>query len=235
MGLFSKIFSKKEKTSADSNIIPQREHEPKQEKIEVRSLPNFPVHKDGHPIRYAYVLPFIAAESVNVAQDVLGDIEKEVNVQSEGDRIALLYNGMVFGYIENANKAEMVSDWQRKQLPCSAILLRSGDKVNLRFYHDKRIGAEYREQTIHKLTGCKSDKKQESIWCMSVGDELSLEEDFDHEGSVLVFCCATGDAIGKLPKKVAERFLQEGAYAAYIETLDDDEEGRTIPSIRIYW
>ena len=129
------------------------------------------------------------------------------------------------------NKKE--GDFKKKGLPCHALLLSNGEEVNLRFYKDKRFGNEYREQTVCKLTGCKSESKQETISFMDIGDEVDLEEDYDHDDAVIA--SYQGDPIGKLPKKVALRFLQEEAYAAYLEKLEQDDEFRDIPHIRIYW
>lgn len=121
--------------------------------------------------------------------------------------------------------------------PYLAVLRAPGDKVSFAFYKDKRKGNEYREQTVTTLTGFKSKAKQQTISLLEKGDELELEEDFNHEGSVIV--SYIGDPIGNLPKKTADKFLQDGVYAAFFEKSEEIEssdcEMIEKPSIRIYW
>lgn len=228
---WDKLFEPKETTSPPASS-PKPVELPKPKTV-VKKMGIYPSRKEGHPIQYAYKYQFTAADGVNVITDVLADAEKEVSVSAENEHIILSYNGTVFGYIDNPDKALMVSDWERKGFPCSAIILATGNEVNLRFYKDKRIGLDYREQTVCKLTSCKSGSKQDTISCMEIGDEVELEEDYDRDDAVIAYY--TGDPIGKLPKKQAVKFLEEGAYAAFLEKLEEDDDCNEIPYIRIYW
>lgn len=240
MGIFDFLFKPKAKKETSPKpaeppkpVEPPKPAEPPKPKTVVKKMGIYPSRKEGHPIRYAYRMGFTAADGVDVITDILGDAEKEVAVKADGDRIALIYNGVCFGHINDSDKALMLSDWERKGFPCSAIILATGNEVNLRFYKDKRIGLDYREQTVCKLTSCKSGSKQDTISCMEVGDEVELEEDYDRDDAVIVYY--TGDPIGKLPKKQAVKFLEEGAYAAFLEKLEEDDDCNEIPYIRIYW
>ena len=195
-------------------------------------MSTYPHKKNGQPIRYVYTRYIVPIAGVNVEKTVLGDSEKEVDIRSNGTNIELLYNGMVFGTITDEEKAKMVSDWYKKGLPCNAILLAPGDRVNLRFYKDKRIGNEYRTQDVIQLLNYKSEEKQDTITFLENGDELDLEEDDDQE---TVYVSYAGAQIGKLPKKYAIKYLEEGAYAAFFEKSDMNENDISVPFVRIYW
>lgn len=198
----------------------------------IKKMNVYPLKKNGQPLRYAYTRNIVPMSGVNVAQAVLGNSEKEVDIRPNGANIELLYNGMVFATIPDEEKAKMVSDWEKKGLPCNAILLAPGDKVNLRFYKDKRIGNEYREQDVLSLLSYKSEDKQDTIAYLENGDELDFEEDYEHE---TVSISSVGNPIGRLPKKYAVKFLEEGAYAVFFEKAEANEENINIPFIRIYW
>ena len=203
---------------------------------DIKPFGPYPGQKDGHPLQYSYNRPFTKIPGIDIRADVLVDREREVDVQANGDLIELVFNGKVIGTISDSSKAQMVSDWKRKGFPCSAIVLRSCVEVVLRFYRDKRIGNEHRQQNVFALTAYKSDDKQDTILCLSPGDELDLEEDWDHEDSVIVL--GIGEPIGKLPKKYATKYLNEGAYCVYFEKYEevDDEYNYIVkPFIRIYW
>ena len=204
--------------------------------VDIKPFGPYPGQKDGHPLQYSYNRPFTKIPGIDIRADVLVDREREVDVQANGDLIELVFNGKVIGTISDSSKAQMVSDWKRKGFPCSAIVLRSCVEVVLRFYRDKRIGNEHRQQNVFALTAYKSDDKQDTILCLSPSDELDLEEDWDHEDSVIVL--GIGEPIGKLPKKYATKYLNEGAYCVYFEKYEevDDEYNYIVkPFIRIYW
>lgn len=203
---------------------------------DIKPFGPYPGQKDGHPLQYSYNRPFTKIPGIDIRADVLVDREREVDVQANGDLIELVFNGKVIGTISDSSKAQMVSDWKRKGFPCSAIVLRSCVEVVLRFYRDKRIGNEQRQQDVFALTAYKSSSKQDTILCLSPGDELDLEEDWEHEDSVIVL--GIGEPIGKLPKKYATKYLNEGAYCVYFEKYEevDDEYNYIVkPFIRIYW
>ena len=194
-----------------------------------------PSRIDGHPIQYAYIENIDPQTGIDITQDILDGEERVVEIHSSSENIELLWNGKVFGIIHDPKKAEMVSDWQRKGLPCHAVLLSNGDQVNLRFYRDKRIGNEFREQTIVALSSYKSAAKQEVIEFLENGDELQLEENYDKDDAVDVIPRHDLDKIGSLPKNIAAKYLQEGAFGAFYEYGEEDDEGIITPYIRIYW
>lgn len=204
--------------------------------VDIKPFGSYPDQKSGHPLQYSYTLSFIKTPGINIRADVLVDREREVDVRAAGEQIELIFNGQIIGTIANPSKAKMVSDWEKKGFPCSAIVLRSCTEVVLRFYRDKRIGNEWRPQDVFALTAYKSSSKQEMILSLSPGDELEFEEDWNHENSVIVLCMS--EPIGKLPKKYATKYLEEGAHSAYFEKyeeMDDEYDYIVKPFIRIYW
>lgn len=203
---------------------------------EIKSFGPYPEQKEGHPLQYSYTLPFTKTPGINIQSDVLVDQEREADVRANGKHIEVLFNDQIIGTIDDPSKAKMVSDWEKKGFPCSAIILRSCTEVVLRFYRDKRLGNEWRPQDVFALIAYKSSSKQEMILSLSSGDELEFEEDWDHENSVIVLCM--GEPIGKLPKKYAEKYLSEGAHSVYFEKCEEvaDEYDYIVkPFIRIYW
>ena len=227
MGIFHNLFGKKEAEGLSeeetAEVLPEQP-------AEVKRLPGFPKEKDGHKLEKSFTATVIPAEGIDPARDILGPAEKEVSLSSDGERISLIYAGQVFGYVEEQKKAALVRDWEARELPYDAYLLCPGNLVQLRFYRDKRLSAADREQSVCRLLGCKNPRRQERIWCLSRGSELTLDTAGE---SVMVF--SQGESIGKLPQKEAERYLSAGAYLVFVEALEDDREGNTIPSVRIYW
>lgn len=196
-----------------------------------------PTKKDGHPIQYAYVLDIDPADGVDLFDDIIQDTEKFVIPSPAGNEIILIYEDKLIGKISNPEKAKMLSDWIKKGFPYDAILRADGKTINLRFYRDKRTGNEYREQTVIAWTSYKSQAKQDALSFLEPGDALDLEENYGREDAVDVLYDGL-EKIGSLPKKIAHRVLEEGAYGAFYEKSEsqDTDDGEIIkPYIRIYW
>lgn len=197
----------------------------------------------GCPLAYNYVLDFTPAEGVDIAQ-LLGGRDLEATVRSIGERIEYIVDGTIVGYTQHEDRARMVSDFERNGEPCLAYIIRSGDKVNLRFYRDRRKGQEWREQEVVELVSYKSRECQENIYYLTNGDPLELDED-DKPGMVLW----RGSPIGKLPAKAFKRASEVGYYGIFFEgyeTVDleydpldehweDKPTERYIPSVRVIW
>lgn len=203
----------------------------------VKKLEKYPAYADGAKIRYTYVLPLTAYEGINVTDEILCGEERIVSPMPSGDKIILKANGREFGYVGDAKKAEMLSDWKQNGDPVKAVLLADGDHINLLFYKDLRKHAGNREQTVTPLTDYNGSAKQRTIRRLSAGDELELEEDYDHEGNVTV--SYMGSAIGALPAEHFKKYMEHGAYAAFVESLEDEHDDNCglicKPAIRIYW
>lgn len=191
-----------------------------------------PQKKDGNPIQYYYDVNVLPEDGVNIVNDVLVDSEKEVEVSATETDVLFLYEGKVIGRAFDEEKAKMVSDWKKKGRICNAVLLRSGYDASLRFYWDKRKDNQFREQTVIGLTAYRAEAKQDIISGIEPGDELELQEDYE-KADVVNVC--DGESIGNLPKKYAQKFLDEGAYGAFYERGEENDEGIVKPYIRIFW
>lgn len=239
MGFFDFFKAKKTEKPEDAptkNNLPKVSENESFAERKVKPI-KFPLKKDGHPIQYAYALHVDPAPGVDLIGDIIRDEEKFVIPSPTKDEIVLSYEDTLIGTIRSTEKAAMLSDWIKKGLPYDAILRADGKTVNLRFYKDKRTGNEYREQTVVALVGYKSQTKQDAISFLETGDELDLEENYAREDAVDVLCDGI-EKIGSLPKKVAQRVIEEGAYAAFYEKGEEQEtdNGDIIkPYIRIYW
>lgn len=203
----------------------------------VKKILRYPNEIDGCALAYCYVLEFSPKNGVNIEKEILGDCEKFVEVEASDGVISLVYDSIVFGEINNVNKAKMVKDFKKRGEPCHAILLADGKTVNLRFYKDKFKALANHERDIVKLRNYKSTKRQEIIEGIDAGDELEYEED-DEQIRVEYFC----DTIGRLPASIEKRVFDDGEEIAaifldHIEEIETDDDGDVIfvPYVTVIW
>lgn len=95
----------------------------------------------------------------------------------------------------------------------------------------------YFESSSHKLIRCTNDKAQKSIDRLSPCDVVNFESSGD---DVSAWCKTQAfepeDEIGALPKAVAQRYLQNGAVAAFVDHIEyDADKDKNIPYVMIYW
>lgn len=205
----------------------------------VKKMGFYPEHADGQPLQYSYRLEFEPEPGVDVRADILAGEEKIVQVgyDDETGDVLLVHEGTLFGRIHNAQQANMVRDYLGRKNPVGAILLEDCKTVVLRYYRDRRIGQEWREQTVVKLQNCKSTRRQELIASLTPGDELDIEE--DEEGSGKLYVTEKGQPIGTIPAKLARRFYDDGGYLIAVERIidetDDDFKHWELPELRIFW
>lgn len=194
------------------------------------------------PIVYRYNnVPIIAnAETGKAVTQMAAENRWELTAQHDGTAVNVYYGSTCIGVLNE--RSDMMVDWLRRGDPYKMIMQNYNTDtqscvVMLVFYRDKFKNQQNREQSVFVITGHKGKAKQEAISFLGVGDELDLEEDFDHAGAVIV--SYQGDEIGKLPAKAAARYISDGCYGARVEQIDDDinENGDIVytPSIRIYW
>lgn len=202
----------------------------------IKKLYRYPSEVDGCALAYYYVFEFKPKDGVDVVKDVLGDSEKIVDVDVDGNLITLIHNGSVFGVIPDDNKAQMVSDFKKRGEPCNAILLADGKKVNLRFYKDKLKSLAKHENDVVKLRSFKGANKQEIIESLDADDELDFDEEDDK-----IIVEYIGDAIGRLPSSIEKRVFEEDEEIAAIfvdhieESENDDGDDVFIPYVKVFW
>lgn len=193
-----------------------------------------PEEKDGAPLAYRYSVPFVPSDLDAVLAAAKAErwylsakqIGKEIHLFSEETNLGIL-----------TERADMVSDWLKRGEPYLIILERvnseTGCTVMLVFYRDKQKYYANREQTVTALTAFKAEAKQDVLSCLGEGDELELEEEWDKEDSAVV--TFMGDAIGRLPKKYAQKYISDGAALVVLDHMEEDDEFVKKPYVRIYW
>lgn len=193
-----------------------------------------PEKKDGAPLAYRYSVPFVPSD----INDVLSAAKAErwyLSAKQIGSDIHLLSEEADLGIL--TERADMVSDWLRRDEPFLVILERvnseAGCTVMLVFYRDRLKYYANREQTVTALTAFKAESKQDILSCLEETDELELEENWDKEDSVAVVYM--GDTIGNLPKKYAQRYISDGAALVVLDHMEEDDEFIKKPYVRIYW
>lgn len=178
------------------------------------------------------IIPVPGARVLAEKMQESGDWKLEATKEPFG--IELAYGGEAFASL--AEREDMVSDWLQRGDPMLIFLGNLGDSGNyaaIAFYRDEQKRLAHRESEVVKLTRYANQDAQFALMGLEPGVKLDVEEDYDREGSVLVMC---GDAIGALPKKSAERFLDEGCAGVFLDHIDyDDEKDKDIPYVKIYW
>lgn len=137
-------------------------------------------------------------------------------------------------------RVDMLRDWIKHDEPYRIYIERLSDEKGctafIVFYRDKISHYAWCEQSVVALTSFSIESKQDSIGSLSENDEIYLEEHDTTDGAVVV-SDLFGDPIGRLPKKYATRFLEDGARFACVDHIEEDEEHDFAlkPYIRIYW
>lgn len=243
----------KNKSSSVSNVKKSKISEPKPENITshkqttlkpyVPSDPKkevditIPEWKDGAQRQYWYSVKINVTDMETLTKRALAkeylldvkEISNEIHVFSLENDIGIL-----------VDRVDMIRDWLERgdpyffciehvypnepEKPCTGMLA---------FYRDKRQGQEKREQVVIALTAYKSDEKQSNITICIAGEELNLQEDFEHEDSVIV--SGSWGEIGKLPQKYAKRYLEEKAYGVFFEKAEPENDFIEKPFVRIIW
>lgn len=156
----------------------------------------------------------------------------------ESEHINLYFRNEFFG--EVLDKKQMVMDWYQKSNKMIKVWLTnigdSGNYVRLVFYRDEESYLDGRETTVVKLTNCLNQDAQDSMVGLEDGDKLDFDTEYDFEAPEGTVWVTSGPAIGRLPKRVAQRYLDEGAKAVFLDHLDYDyEKEKDIPYVKIYW
>ena len=200
-----------------------------------------PHTKDGAPMQYNYRNQEILDLDFDVAMKAAAENSWELSAKVDGDRIALYYSDSKIGYLGGTH-VNMLQDWIKRNDPYT-IYLEGIDSENktaiafLIFYRDNRKYMSFREQTTVKLTSYRKQDSQMVIAFLNEGEELDLSEEYnDNTGNEYVAVEESSVEIGRLPKKVADRYFNEGAAACYFDHSDyDDEKDIYIPYVIIYW
>lgn len=194
-----------------------------------------PKHIDGVPIVYRYYDIRISDVNKEVYNLISESGSFELSASEQDGQISFYWNGSFYATLTDQAHSSMLLDWIHSGEPYKAYA--SGDQtVYLAFYRNKREKLAHRDQSIVKLTAYSSCSKQDEISCLDSMDELTLSEDYNDNGNLFVSVESSGDEIGKLPKSIAKKYVDEGASACFFEKAEYDEESdKYIPYVRIFW
>lgn len=150
-----------------------------------------------------------------------------LNLRATGEIYA---NGNMIGTFASEKIRKMLRDFYDRGDPVQARLLRMNeDSTGLIYVVFYKI-PNYAEERLCKVSGTGSESKQGDLLCYSVGDELYLEEDLDHDDRVNVA------DIGYLGKKDAEWALDElnlNDCEVTVASLDLNDSGKYVLTVRI--
>lgn len=187
------------------------------------------------PIAYRYYDVKISSQNSEVYQHILNTGNFALNVSLEQKQFILQHQNQYYCKIDSSKIANMLSDWIHNDEPY-LIYANSPDTVYIAFYRDKRKKLSGKECSIIKLTAYSSTSKQDAISFLDPTDELVLCEDYDSNGNSIVTVEGEGEEIGRLPRKTADKYLEEGAAGCFFHHDEyDDEKEKYIPYVEIYW
>ena len=174
------------------------------------------------------------ADAVKIALEMQRSGDWELDAVKVPSGVELQYHGAPFAAL--TQKEDMVSDWLDRGDPLFACLGNVGDSGNsacIAFYRDEMKRLASHENIVVKLIRCTNEEAQLNLTLAEEGDKLELEEDYEHEDSVVVLL--DGSEIGALPKRQAIKYMEEGCAGVFLDHLDTDDNCRDIPYVKIYW
>ncbi len=187
--------------------------------------------------RYGSV-PFIQAK--NAAAEIAkmkNAKSRDLDYKIQDENCVLLHDGVLIGTL--TERYDMICDWHARG-DTIKILLQSYCEngtatVNIGFYRNEEARLSYRETTTVKLIGYAGGDAQMELSSASERMLLTAVEDEDSNGNDIISILAD-DIIGRLPKKVAAKYLSEGAAKIFLDRVEyDEEKDKYIPYVKIYW
>ena len=205
----------------------------------------FPIHNfdagiipskiKGIPLAYRRYKTAIISQDTSVYERMQKSGDFSIFAEEENGKILLYYHEELYAIVNDEQTETMIKDWIRNKEPL-LIYANSPDTVYVALYRDKRKKMTDREHEVVKLTAFSSNAKQETISFLEDGEELDIEEDYDTNGNNIVIVMGQGDEIGRLPKKQANRIINEGFAGCFLDHIETDiEKGKDIPFVDIYW
>lgn len=232
---------KKKKAPAKKKAVSSKVEKPKEETVpekEETAQITIPNSKDGIPLAYKYSKQEIAQLNYDVAMTAVHNNSWELSAALENNEISLYLDGAKIGILSGTH-VDMMKDWIKNEEPYLIYLenINTEQKTavaSLFFYRDKRKSLAYREQTVVKLTRYSDEYAQLTIPFLTPGTELDISEEYDLDTDYVSI--SSGFEIGRLPKKISERYFEEGAAACFFDHYEEDPNSlKYIPFVSIYW
>ena len=186
---------------------------------------------------YTYRKVKIANVDRNQLRSMLESDDWKCDIITQDGAALITYGSDVVGVIDNPKLVGMCADWIERSDPirCEVTSAKTGEEqIMLSFYRNEEKRLSWRESKVIKLTAYKSEDKQIAVSYQERGNILAPEEDYDHESTVNVFD-DIGEAIGRLPKKIAELYLNGEIEAILYDHTEEDIDGNLIPFVKVYF
>ena len=194
---------------------------------------NIPSRMDNLYLIYSYTnIKFSPSDNApQIADAMKKNAEFELTIQERDGAFYAIYDAAVFGEI--LDRTDMIQDWLHRGDPIRCWVKEYGLDENilaLAFYRDEHARLAHRESGVYRLTKYANQGAQDMMAFYHDGDKVDLSEDMYEE------CAVSVESIGYLPKKAAQRYIDEGAAAAFIDHIDYDvDKEKDIPYVKIYW
>lgn len=180
-------------------------------------------------------IPNSAAEAL--ALDMQRKNSWELIIKLSGEDLNLYWESREIGKL--IDRVDMVKDWINRGDLLKVWLENigsSGNFVRLAFYRDEMKRLADKESSVVKLTRCYNEDAQFSMSGLKDGEKLDFDDNYESDDPDGTIWITYGSAIGTLPKRTAQRYLNEGAAAVFLDHLDYDiEKDKEIPYVKIYW
>ena len=154
--------------------------------------------------------------------------------------VGLKLNEQIVGYLYRGKLQDMANDWLKNKKPVRAQITacmrdRQRAEITLVFYDLSRYEkclAKYPDARKYRLVSNANKEMQDNISLCSVGDECSIDYDFEKDK----YLVSSEVDIGYLPASAAKRIEEDGAdaYDVYISDIDSDERGKYIVSVSLF-
>ena len=148
------------------------------------------------------------------------------------DKVQLIYQGDVFGTFDEHK--DMIKDfWERKDIVKAQLKFYENDykQILIQFFRNHETQYADCESDEIELTNCLNSECQENLEFVCEGALLDIEK--VSSTKVTISDCAS--LLGDLPKEYAKRYIDEGAKGAFFIENSENDNGKYIPLIKIYW
>lgn len=187
---------------------------------------------DGAPLAYQYTVQIEATD--RDAAYAAAEAERwELTAREVGEDVHIFSGDSDVGILRERER--MMRDWLRHDNPYRMYIENIGEndfRARLLFYLDRRKGQDAREQTVVPLTKWSGPETQDALIGAEVGEELELDEDvLENTADVLYY----GTSIGGLPPAILRRLKDETPYGVWLDALEETDDYKIKPVVRIYW
>lgn len=202
-------------------------------------LPSLPQNINGIPAAYQYQENNIAMPgkyvrdfySINVGDPIVFQLEPENEYDAKA--IQLWSNNQMLGYVFRGRLQDILHDFIKRDEPVYAMVFSVNPQeqkvtYSVAFYRHPEPKFLGKHLATGRLTASAGEEAQENITLCDVGDELSVDYDYEKERYEV---SSTMGYVGCLPKKLE----QHGESAAFVvEELGETDAGKSYVVVGVY-